>query len=77
MTYIILEMQTNNGTTAIVPPASYTDRNQAESAFHSALAVAAVSSVEEHAVVMVTGDGHLIRNECYTHYPEPVTVQGE
>ena len=30
MTYIVLEMQTSNGVTAVVPPATYTDRNEAE-----------------------------------------------
>lgn len=42
MTYIILETQTNNGTTAIVPPVAFTDRNEAESRYHSVLASAAV-----------------------------------
>jgi len=42
MTYIILETQTNNGTTAIVPPVTFTDRNEAESRYHSVLASAAI-----------------------------------
>lgn len=71
MTYIVMELQTNNGVTSIVTPSSYTDRNQAESQFHSILATAAVSSVEEHAVVMLTNDGRIVRNECYKHYTEP------
>lgn len=70
MTYIVIEMQTNNGTTAIVPPISYTDRNAAEANFHSILAAAAVSSVEEHAAMLITNDGHLLRNECYKHEPQ-------
>ena len=70
MTYIVIEIQTSNGTTAIVPPFSYTDRNEAEAKFHSILATAAVSSVEEHAAMLATNDGHLLRNECYKHAPQ-------
>ena len=72
MTYIVIEMQTNGGVTAIVPPVAYTDRNQAESNFHSILASAAVSAVEQHAVIMVTNDGRVVRNEVYRHFTEPV-----
>ena len=71
MTYIVIEMQTNAGATAIVPPVSFTDRNQAESRFHSILASAAISAVEEHAVVMITNDGRVVRNEVYRHPVEP------
>ncbi len=71
MTYIILETQTNNGTTAIVPPVAFTDRNEAESRYHSVLASAAVQTVEEHAAIMITNDGCVIRNECYRHEPQP------
>lgn len=67
MTYIIIEMQTTAGTTAIVPPATYSDRNQAEAAFHTILAAAAVSAVEEHTAVMLTSDGRIVRSECYRH----------
>ena len=76
MTYIVLETQTTSGTTAIVPPAAYTDRNAAEAAFHSILAAAAVSAVEEHAAMLFTSDGRMLRNECYKHAaqePEPET----
>lgn len=51
MSYIVLEMQTNNGTTAIVPPFVYTNQKEAESKFHAVLAAAAVSNVEEHTAV--------------------------
>lgn len=70
MTYIVIEMQTNGNTTAIVPPASYNDRQQAESAFHTVLASAAVSPVEKHAAIMVAEDGTLVRRECYYHTAE-------
>ena len=71
MTYIVLEIQTNDGVTAIVPPFAYTDRNAAESKFHTVLAAAAVSAVEEHAAVLLTSDGRVVRNECYRHVTQP------
>ena len=71
MNYIVIEMQTNNGTTALVPPVTYSDRNQAESKFHQVLTAAAVSSVEEHVAIMLAEDGQLIRRECYRHELTP------
>lgn len=67
MTYIVIETQTNDGITAIVPPLTYTDRNEAESKFHNILSFAATSSVEEHTAMLLTSDGRMIRNECYRH----------
>ena len=71
MTYIVLEVQTNNGVAAIVPPLAYTDRNAAESKFHYILSIAATSAIEEHAVCLLTSDGRVLRNECYRHEPAP------
>lgn len=79
MNYIVIELQTNNGTTAIVPPVTYSDRNQAESKFHQILMSAAVSQVEVHTAVMMTDDGRMVRNECYKHpiIPEETEEQEE
>ena len=70
MNYIVIEMQTNGQTTAIVPPVTYSDRNAAEAAFHTALAAAAISAVEVHSVAMLTEDGRVVRTECYRHTAE-------
>ena len=70
MTYIVLETQTTHGVTAIVPPLAYYDRNEAEAQFHTILAAAAISEVEEHAAVLLTSDGRVLRNECYRHTNE-------
>ena len=83
MTYIVLEMQTSNGVTAVVPPATYTDRNEAEAKFHQILQYAATSNIERHAASLITEDGRLVRNECYVHpiepepEPEPEVVENE
>lgn len=65
--YVIFEMQTTGGQTAIVTPASYADRNEAESAYHLKLGSAAISSVEAHTVVMLDERGTYLRGECYEH----------
>lgn len=68
MVYIIIEIQkSNNGTVAIVPPASYTDQWLAEQAYHTALAAAAVSQVDVHSVVMLDDTGARIKGETYYH----------
>ena len=68
MVYIIIEIQkSNNGTVAIVPPASYTELNKAEQAYHQALAAAAVSKVDVHSVVMLSDSGERIKGETYYH----------
>lgn len=67
MNYIVIEIQTNAGTSAIVPPVLFTDRNAAEAQFHTMLAAAAISAVEIHSVVMLTEDGRIVRTECYRH----------
>ena len=66
--YIIIELQkSNNGSVAIIPPASYTDRNVAEQAYHTALASAAVSPVNAHSVVMLDDNGGRMKGETYYH----------
>lgn len=72
MTYIIIEIQkSNSGAVAIVPPASYTNQSMAEQAYHTALAAAAVSSVDVHSVVMLSDTGDRIKGETYYHASSP------
>lgn len=71
--YIIQEMQTTNNQTALVPAAIFTDKNQAESAYHTALAAAAISSVNVHTVLMYDEHGNAIRREYYEHLPQEAT----
>ena len=65
--YIINEYQTTNGTTAIVTPVTKVDLHEAESAYHSKLASAAISNVEIHSVTLETEDGFQLKRECYKH----------
>lgn len=66
--YIVIEIQkTNDSTVAIVPPASYADINQAESALHAALSAAAVSNVPVHSAIMIDDTGVWMKGETYRH----------
>lgn len=67
---IIQEIQTTGGQTALVPAATYTDRNEADSAFHMKLGSAAVSSVGVHTVIMYDEHGNVLRREYYEHAGE-------
>ena len=78
--FIVLEIQTNvDGTVGNVVTA-YDDRNQAESAYHSILASAAVSQLPVHAAVILTNGGYAYEHHCYEHEVQPVapeTGEGE
>ena len=64
--YIILEIQTNE-TSALLPPLAYESKNEAEAAYHSKLASAAISTVKLHTVVMMDEYGVVLKNEFYKH----------
>ena len=65
--YILFEIQTNGETSAVLPAQTFAERNAAESAAHFALASAAISDVECHAVLLVDETGNTVRQECYYH----------
>lgn len=71
--YILVELQTNNGTTANIVTA-FEDKLQAESAYHSVLASAATSQVEIHAAVLLDERGSLLQREFYRHKSDPEPV---
>jgi len=65
--YIVIEMQTGNGSTVVVPPVVYESRNEAESKFHTVMASASVSSVEIHSCAVLDERGVAVLNGCYYH----------
>lgn len=67
--YIIQEMQTTGGQTALLPAITKADPLEAESEFLIKAGYAAVSSVEIHAVVMLDEHGNLIDRKFYEHFP--------
>lgn len=74
--YIIIEAQTTNGVTAVVPPVVKSNYNEAEQEYHTKLSYAAVSTVPLHAVTMLTENGKMVKYECYDHrQPEAVSEE--
>lgn len=68
--YILVELQTTNGVTANIVT-SFEDKLQADSAYHSVLASAAISSVGIHAAVLLDERGNLLNREFYRHRNDP------
>ena len=68
--YILQEIQTNDTTTSLVPATTYSDKNKAEAAYHTALAAAAVSKVPVHTVVLFDEHGTVVKRDFYEHIPK-------
>ena len=70
MTYIVVELQTNEDGVVGNLVYSYTNRNEAEQKYPLILSSAAVSQLPAHAAVLITGDGRTIASQCYRHEQE-------
>lgn len=68
--YTLIELQTTNGVTSVLPPLVYENRKEAESAFHSKLAYAAQSECDTHAVSLLDIYGCAVRAEHYSKEEE-------
>ena len=66
MSYIVIELQTTNGTTANIVT-THATREEAESKYHTVLAAAAISNVEIHAATILTPDGFQLMAKAYNH----------
>ena len=69
MVYFVVETQVDNGVGTCIPLA-FTDRDQAEAKYHQLLAVAAVSNVDKHGVILMNEDLFVIKKEVYVHISE-------
>ena len=71
--YILQEIQTTGGQTALVTPVTYPDRLAAESAFYLTCGSAVISQVEKHTVMVYTEEGFPIPEltKCFKHSPQP------
>ena len=67
--YIIQEIQTNNGTTALLPAIQKETREEAESTFYTICGSAVISNVAEHTVMVYTHEGFPITElcKCFKH----------
>lgn len=70
MEYIVIEVQANADGTIGTLVYTYADKNTAEQQYHTILAAAAVSSVENHGAVMLTKTGGFIKNDSFNHATE-------
>ena len=68
--YILQEIQTNSGVSALVPAQTYTNKNEAESAYHLALSSAAISTIEIHTVMLYDDRGMVWLCQTYEHPKE-------
>ena len=65
--YVVIELQTmQDGTVANITTA-YETQNAAESAYHSILATAAISSLPCHSAIIISNEGFPIMHACYHH----------
>lgn len=67
--YILQEIQTSNGTTALLPAVQRATRAEIESAFYLACGSAVVSNVPVHTVMVYTEEGFPIPEltKCFKH----------
>ena len=66
--FIVLEIQTAaDGSVTVLEPLVRASRAEAESAYHSVLSYAALSSVPMHAAVLLTNEGVVLERKAYAH----------
>ena len=77
MIYIVSEFQTNTDNTIGVLTNTFTDRQAAESKYHTILSFAAVSSLPVHAAQIATNEGAVIEFKSYKHVQLEPNILGE
>lgn len=65
--YIVVECQTNADGTVGNLISAYDTRNEAESAYHTVLASAAISTLPVHAAIISTTEGSVLESRCFFH----------
>lgn len=66
MNYLVVEMQTNNGTTSTLNY-QYSDLKLAQQKYFTILAAAVVSSVDVHTAFIVDETGVMLTSDSYGH----------
>ena len=69
MNYLVIELQTNGGTTSNIVT-QYSTLAAAQQQFYTVCAAAVVSTVEMHAVLIVDETGFVMMNESFEHIKE-------
>ena len=70
MKYVLIELQTNLDGTVGNLVSTYDDLDHAQSAYHSVLSAAAISTLPCHAAVLVTNEGQVVERRGYKHASE-------
>ncbi len=70
MNYIVVEMQTNEGTTSTLTN-QYNNLDTANQKYHQILSYAAVSTIDCHAAVMLDENGMFLKSEGFRHDVTP------
>lgn len=67
--YILQEIQTTNGTTALLPAVQRATRAEIESVFYLTCGSAVISNVDTHTVMVYTDEGFPIPEltKCFKH----------
>ena len=65
--YILVELQTNKDNQVASLVTKKNTREEAESAYYSVLAAAAVSEIPLHACMLMSNEGFPIMHECFHH----------
>lgn len=67
MQYIVIELQTDKDGAVANIVTKHPTLQEAESKYHAVLSAAAVSSVPQHAAVIIGSNGHQYAAKCYVH----------
>lgn len=67
MKYIVIEIQKNAEGVVSNIVTSFENLAEAESAYYSVLAAAAISNVPVHSAIIVSEEAFPVRNQCYKH----------
>ena len=73
MNYLVIEIQTDSGTTSTLTY-QYQDLALANQKYYSILSAASVSSVDVHAAMIVDERGFLVKNESFDHRGTELTL---
>lgn len=65
--FIVLEIQVNNDESIGTLNSSFVNQFQAESAYYTVLASAAISALPKHSAVILTDSGNIVASRCYKH----------
>lgn len=67
MKYFVVEIQKNSEGTVSMLHNAYDDLNHAEAAYHSLLAVCALSELPRHGAMIIAENADVLKSEMYNH----------